>query len=152
MAIGLLFLSRISAGIDGYGRRRQEPEDRLADDEVSRHRSPDARIGALVSVVAHDEILRRAESGRRSVVRSVIGGDVRLGEGEALRMGGIDNGDDAAINGDRFTRQADDPLDKIETGVQRIFENNDVASLRILETIAYLVNDKILAVLERRHH
>ena len=145
-------IGRIPARIDRNARRRQEPQYWLADNEISRHRPPDARVGTLIAIVAHGEILRRAECRRRSVRRTMVGGNVWLRQSEAMRMGRIDNSDYAVVNGYRLTRQTDDSLDEIEAGVERVFENDDIAALRILEMIAYLIDDEVLRVLEGWYH
>lgn len=145
-------IGRIPARINRDPRRRQKPHYRLADDEVPRHRPPDSRVGALIAVVAHGEILRRAECRRRSVRRTMVGGNVWLRQSEAMRVGGIDNSDHTVIDGYRLAGQADDSLDEIEAGVERVFENDDIAALRILEMIAYLIDDEILGVLEGWYH
>ena len=63
-------------------------------------------------------------------------------------MRGIYNGHDSVINGNSFARQTNDPLDKIETGIERVFKNDDVSALGVLKIITYLVDDEILTVLE----
>ncbi len=143
---------RISTRIHRDGPWRQKSKNRLTDDEVPRHRSPDARVGTLIAIVAHGEILRRAECRRRSVRRTMVGGNVWLRQREAMRMGRIDNSDYAVVNGYRLAGQTDDPLDEIEASVERVFENDDIATLRILEMIAYLIDDEILRVLEGWYH
>jgi len=122
-------------------------KDRASVDKFAGDGAEDARVIGADTVIAHDKIhvVRNAE---RAVVAHifVLRGNVRLVNGVAVDI------DDALANLDAFSRKTDDALDERFRMVERIPENDDVATMNRLEAINKFVDEDALLIGEEGRH
>lgn len=143
---GVLGASREEA-YRGYG---EEPQKGAADNIFAREWPPGAGVGALWAVVAHHKVFVCGEcvGGVLAVAEVRNVGLINLMYGAALVL----YGDGATAQIDRFAREADDTFDKKLAWIAWILKYNDFAALGFCKTVGELVDDKVLAVEERRVH
>src|SRR5688500_11203681 len=166
-------LDRRTSRWRGLARKRPVHHESPPLDHRARHRSPVARIARAVAVVAHGEIRVR----RHRVRAELISGAIRLRQRRLIRVhlrilmeniGLIQrlpvNRDHLVADLDLVARHADDTLDEISIGLERVTEDDDVAPPDLTdrhhprqraETIGAvneLVDDDVVADLEVVFH
>jgi hypothetical protein len=138
----------------GFGRRkRAEMIDRpigehgAAINKFAGDGTKDARVVGADAMIAHDEVAVPGDPHGAVVAHVfVLRGHVRLVNGAAVDV------NDALTNLDIFAGQADDAFDERFRMVERIPENDNVASLDGLEAIDKFVDEDALLVREQRGH
>src|SRR5919206_2219083 len=122
--------------MDGDSVRRPVRKEDFADQELARHRAPDAGVAGGRAVVAHHEVAVLADLDRPlRLVVSPVGLDVRLVQALAVDV------DVAVPLRPDVAGQADDPLDEDAAAAAvllrraRRVEDDDLAALRVAEVI-----------------
>ena len=119
----------------------------LPDDVLLRHHAPVAAVGAVVPMVAHDEVVALRNDLRAPVVvAAVVLGNVVVVQRDVVHV--HTPVDDA----DRIVLLRDHPLDEGLVGIERVVEHDDVAAARLADAIHQLVDDEPVLIFERRRH
>ncbi len=106
-----------------------------------------AAVGAVVAVVAHDEVVPlRNHLGAPVVVAAVLARHVLVVERDVVDV------HPAVHDADRVAFLRDDPLHERLVGVHRVVEHDDVAAPGRAEPVNQLVDDQPVLVLEGRRH
>src|SRR5215510_3886938 len=127
--------------------KRPPPHLDLADDVFLRHRSPVTAVGAVVAVIAHDEVVALLNDLRTPVVVAAE----FLRDVVVLQRDAVDV-DMPVHDPDRVALFGDHALDEHLLGVQRVVEHHDVAGTRIANLVDELVDDQAVVIFERRRH
>src|SRR4029077_7904338 len=122
-------------------------KDSAAINEFAIHWAENARVVGTDAVITHDEVAVLGDADRTKIAQVlVLRGDVRLLNRVAIDI------DDALANFHLFARQTDDALDERFRTVERVPEDDDVATLDGLEAIDKFVDENALLIGEERGH
>ena len=106
-----------------------------------------AAVGAVVAVVAHDEVVALLHDLRAPVVVAA-----EFGRHVVVVQRDVVDVDVAVHDPDRVAFPGDHALDEHLLGVERVVEHDDVARTRLAELVDQLVDDQAIVILERRRH
>lgn len=135
-------------GVDA-GKRKQA-QNGAADNVIFRKRPPDARVGGLRTVVAHNKVLVVAENhglgvGPLSYYKGLV-------KDKPFRITGIFYSYDISRKNEGFFGKPHDSFYKILARVFGVAENNHFAAHWLFKAVGNAVNNQVFAVFKRRLH
>ena len=121
----------------------------LAYDVLTRHEAPLPGVGAVATVVPHDEVLVRPYDavidGWKRVIWIILV-DIWFVQRCAIHGNLLPN------DAEGVTRNCDDALHIVQLRVQRVFEDDDVPSFGCMKEVSGFVDEDVFLVVQRWFH